>query len=113
MPTISPKQVVNNAWLSQLLFAGLERVGGPQNLSNLFALVVLSTYLLYARSFYLVSGRKSLAVGGALLILLFGWTRHAVIRPEIFGGLGMAVGAFRKLGRMGAQEGGVSGRRLG
>ncbi|MDP7018836.1 MAG: hypothetical protein QGG36_23750 [Pirellulaceae bacterium] len=91
LPLAKGMPVVNNAWLAQLSFAGAERLGGPQFLSNLFALVVLASHLIYARCFYLVSGRKSLAVGGVIMILLFGWTRHAIIRPEIFGGLGMAV----------------------
>ncbi len=87
LPLAEGVRVVNNAWLSQLLFAAAERVGGPQLLSNLFAVVVLLTYIVYSRVFYLISSRKWLAVLGMALLLGTGWTRHAIIRPEIFGGL--------------------------
>lgn len=91
LPLAEGMRVVNNAWLSQLLFAGVERLGGPQAMANVFAVVVLATYLIYSRVFYLLSGRLWIAVAGMLLLLATAWTRHAIIRPEIFGGLFLAI----------------------
>ncbi len=91
LPLAEGVRVVNNAWLSQVVFAGAERFGGAQLMSNLFAVVVLATYAIYSRVFYLISGRKWLAVVGMMLLLATGWTRHAIIRPEIFGGLFAAL----------------------
>ncbi len=87
LPLASGVRVVNTAWLSQLIFAGAERIGGPQAIANVFAITVLASFALYTRAFYLISGRKSLAMLGMFLVLAMGWTRHAIVRPEIFGGL--------------------------
>jgi hypothetical protein len=91
MPLAAGMQAVNTAWLAQLLFALAEDWGGAQFLSNVFALTVLATYLVYARAFYSLTGRLGLAVLGAAMVLFVGWTRHAIIRPEIFGGLSFAL----------------------
>lgn len=91
LPLAEGMRVVNNAWLSQIVLAAAHRLGGPQFLSNLFAIVVLLGYAIYARVFYLLTGRKALAMAATLLLLLAGWTRHAIIRPEIFGGLFTAM----------------------
>lgn len=91
MPLAAGMRVVNNAWLSQLIFAAAHRVGGPQGMSNVFAVVVLSTFLVYTRIFYLQSGKLGLAIAGMAGVLAFGWTRHAIIRPEIFGALFLAT----------------------
>lgn len=91
MPLAAGMHAVNNAWLSQLLFAQLYEWGGPHFLSHAFALVGLGTYLLYFRSYFLFSGRILLALLGVLMVLTVGWTRHAIIRPEIFGTLFVAA----------------------
>ena len=91
MPLAAGMQAVNSAWAAQLIFAQVEAWGGPQFLSNLFALVVIATYAIYARVFYRLSGRLDLAIAGVLLVLFVGWSRHAIIRPEMFGGLSFAL----------------------
>ncbi len=79
--------IVATAWLSQVIFAVIERMGGAEGLSNAFAITVLLTFVVYARVFYLQTRRAGLACGGAFLVWLIDFTRHAVIRPEIFGTL--------------------------
>lgn len=91
MPLAAGMTAVNTSWLAQLLFAAVESWGGPQFLSDLFALVVLATYLIYFRAFYELTGRAGLALLGTATVLFVGWSRHAIIRPEIFGGLCCAL----------------------
>lgn len=79
--------IVATAWLSQVLLAVIERAGGVEGLSCAFAITVLLTFLLYARVFYLQTRRAGLACVGVFLVWLVDFTRHAVIRPEIFGTL--------------------------
>ena len=91
LPLAQGMRVVDNAWLAQTLLAQAVSWGGPGGLSKLFAIVVAVTYLLYARIFYLVSGRPTIAVAGLLLMFFIGFSRHAIVRPEIFGGLAFAL----------------------
>lgn len=84
-------RVVDNAWLAQATLAQVESWGGAAALSKLFAVVVFGTYLLYARVFYLISGRPTIALAGLLVMFFVGFSRHAIIRPEIFGGLAFAL----------------------
>lgn len=84
-------RVVDNAWLAQVTLAQVESWGGAAALSTLFAVVVCATYLLYARVFYLISGRAMIALAGMLIMFFVGFSRHAIIRPEIFGGLAFAL----------------------
>lgn len=91
MPLAAGMQVVDSAWLSQVLFAWIEGWGGAAWLSNVFALVVLATYLILARVFYLQSHRVSVALLGSFVALAVGWSRLSTIRPEIFGTLCFAL----------------------
>jgi len=91
MPLAQGMHSANNAWLSQVIMAQLHAWGGPHYLSNLFAVVAVGAYLVHARTFYLLSGRLGLAVLGTMLLLAIGWSRHAIIRPEIFGNLCFAL----------------------
>ncbi len=85
LPVAEGVRVVDNAWLSQWIFGWADRLGGPQYLSNVFALTVLGSYLLQARAFYLFSRSTILALCGAGISFFVGFSRHAIIRPEIFG----------------------------
>lgn len=91
MPLAAGMHTANNAWLGQLLFALVESWGGGQFVSNLFALTVLATYVIYCRAFFELTRRLSLAVLGTGMVLFIGWSRHAIVRPEIFGGLCFAL----------------------
>jgi hypothetical protein len=78
-------RVVDSAWLSQLILGLTVQAGGAAALSTLFALVVLATYLLLARTFHLEAGRIGVTLSCVLLALGLEWLRIAVIRPEMFG----------------------------
>ena len=91
MPLASGMQVVDNAWASQLFFAWIHRISGPQGISTCFAVVGLSIYLIQFRVFYLMSGKKWIALLASMTSLMLVITRHAVVRPEMFGGLLFAL----------------------
>jgi hypothetical protein len=83
--------LVDTAWLGQVLLALADKVGGNEWLSHLFALTALATYLVLTRVFYDQCGRLSVAMFGAVFAWLVAGTRHAIIRPEMFGGLCFAL----------------------
>lgn len=91
MPLAEGMHSANNAWLSQVVMAKLHELGGPHFLSILFAVVAVGAYLVHARTMYLLSGRLAFAVLGTMLLLAIGWSRHAIVRPEIFGNLSFAL----------------------
>jgi hypothetical protein len=83
--------VMVTAWLGQVIFASAEQSFGAEWISNIFALALLASYLVLARLFYLQTGRPGLAVAGAVLVWIVGWSRHAIVRPEIFGSVCFAL----------------------
>lgn len=83
--------VIDSAWLGQVLLGGAEAWGGPAMLSNLFALTVFTSYLVQTRTFYLISGNLPLSLLGMLFSFFMGFSRHAIIRPEIFGVLCFSI----------------------
>lgn len=91
MPLATGMQVVDSAWLAQVVFAGVDRAIGPAGLSHLFAIVGLITYLVWARVFYLQTGRVWLSVLATALLIFVGWSRFATIRPENFAALCFAL----------------------
>lgn len=83
--------LVDTAWLGQVLLAGAGRLGDAEWYSHLFALTLLATYLMLARTFFLQTRRGGIAVLAAFVALGIGFSRHAVIRPEMFGNLCFAI----------------------
>jgi hypothetical protein len=83
--------VVGTAWLSQIVLGWISMNLGPEGLSLFFTLTVWTTYLIYTRTFYLMSGRLILAAFGSLLTFFLFFGRHSIIRPEIFGGLCFSI----------------------
>ncbi|MCA9070292.1 MAG: hypothetical protein KDA84_15265, partial [Planctomycetaceae bacterium] len=83
--------VMCTAWLSQVLLAEAGRLGGPEAYSALFAVSITLAYLIFARVAYLQTSSIGLGVLSAFLAWGINWGRHAVIRPEMFGGLCFAV----------------------
>lgn len=79
--------VVASAWLSQVAYATLYRLGGGELLSHVFAFTMLASLLLLARAAYLES--KSSLVAAVAMIACIGvsWSRLLTIRPENFGWL--------------------------
>lgn len=84
MPLAQGMQVIDSAWLSQLIFASVDRYLGTESLSHLFAVVNLVTYIVWTRVFFLLTRRLWLSVAGTGLMIFVGWSRFATIRPENF-----------------------------
>ena len=106
LPTHDPLQplaegmrVVTVHWLSQTVFAGVERLGGPEALVGLFTLVVGLSYVVLGRTFYLLTKSSVLATIMTGLVLAVGWNRVATIRPENFAVLLFAVLLWLMTGR--------------
>ncbi|MCA9245657.1 MAG: hypothetical protein KDA42_01050 [Planctomycetales bacterium] len=91
LPTAAGVPVVHSAWLSQVVFAATESLGGAEALSALFALCVFAALVILSRAFYLQSHRPLLALASAMIVLGVGWSRIGTIRPEIFSSLAFAV----------------------
>ena len=85
MPLSVGMQVTNSAWLSQVLLATLYRLGGPELLSTCFAVIVLASYVILSRIYYVQTRHVGLAAFGIVLTLLIGWSRLLTIRPEVLG----------------------------
>jgi hypothetical protein len=83
--------VVDRDWLSQVALAAVYEVGGGEGLSLLFTLTVLAGYLALGRSYYLQSGRASLAILGSIVTLGVSFSRLATPRPENFAFLSFAL----------------------
>jgi hypothetical protein len=91
MPLAEGMTAVDTAWLSQLIFALAEQWGGLQFISNVYAIAMLATYLIYGRVFFVLTRRLGMVMLGTAMVLLVGWSRHAIVRPETFGGLCLAL----------------------
>ena len=91
LPLAQGMRVVDTAWLSQLLLAQVDRLGGAEALSNLFAFVVWFTFIIFARTFFLQSRSKLVMLIGVAMTLAVGWSRVTTIRPEIFSLLCLAT----------------------
>jgi len=83
--------LVCTAWLSQVLLGALSRTGDVEWFSHLFAATMLATYVTFAVAFYRQTKSWPTAVLCCLLAWIVVFSRHAVIRPEIFGSLCFAV----------------------
>lgn len=83
--------IVDTAWLGQVLFALAGRGGDPEGYSHLFAIAVLAGSLVLMRAIYLQTRSAGIAATGAWLAWFLNFSRHAVIRPEVFGTFCFAV----------------------
>ena len=90
-PLAAGVPVTCTAWLSQLIFATVDRYLGTAWISNLYAITVLVEFLFLMRAFQHRSGSLLTAHAGAFLTLLIVLGRHAIARPETFGGLCFAI----------------------
>lgn len=83
--------VVDSAWLSQVIFAAIDRAGGPAWLSNVFALSTLATWLVLWRVLFLRT--RNWLSSFVMLLVVFGlaWSRLTTIRPENFAWMAFAI----------------------
>ncbi len=109
-PLAQGMQVIDSAWLSQLLLYGLHSFGGGEGLSTLFALVTLGMYGLLGLAFFRQSRDLVVTHVGVLLVLAVGWSRISTIRPENFGTLLFAV-LLWLIVTSGQSEPGISAKR--
>ena len=84
-------RVIDSAWLSQVVFAALERWGGPEALSTTFTLLTLLGFIAISRTCYLQSRRVLVAFSGVVIALLIGFSRLTTVRPENFGVAAFAI----------------------
>ncbi len=93
--------VIASAWLGQVILAAAQRMGGPEGLSHLFTVVVWSTYVLLVAGFYWKCRQLGTAMIGMWLAFYLVWSRHATVRPEMFGTLSfvLLLGVFAWLDR--------------
>jgi|GEM_PF-5777465 len=90
-PIVEDIPMVDTAWLSQVIYAKFEQIGGLEALSLLYAVTMTAYFLLLM----LVINRKSrsgLATGIAIaFVFLTTWSRLLTQRPENFGMLCFAL----------------------
>lgn len=79
--------VVCTAWLSQVFLGAISRSGDVEWFSHLFATTMLATYGAFAFTFYRQTRQWPTAVVCCLLAWIVVFSRHSIIRPEIFGSL--------------------------
>jgi hypothetical protein len=83
--------IVATAWGSQVLLGLISQAEDMELFSHLWAVCVLTVWLTFAWAFYLQTKNGPVS----LLAAFFGWaiwfSRHAVIRPEIFGTICFAI----------------------
>jgi hypothetical protein len=91
MPLAEGMRAIDTLWLSQVVLATVDTIAGAAGLSNLFAVIVTLTYLVFARVFYLQSQRTGVSLLATLVMLAVGWSRLTTIRPEIFALLAFAL----------------------
>lgn len=84
-------QVTCTAWLSQVIFGGAYRVGGAEFVSIIFGVTNLAMWAVLTTACFLRCRSLWSAVAAAVLCWIASWSRHAVVRPEIFGSLCFAL----------------------
>lgn len=79
------------SWLGQVVFGQVYLELGPQWVSNVFSITALATWMILVTACAVRSGSIQAAVICALLCWLTAWSRHMIVRPEVFGSLCFAV----------------------
>lgn len=98
-PLAEGMRVVDVHWLSQLTFAAVERKFGAEGLVGLFTIVIGATYLLVARTAFLLTRSPLVTAAVTAGTFLVGWNRVTTIRPENFGTLLFAAILWQLVGR--------------
>ncbi|MDA7527388.1 hypothetical protein N8590_00210 [bacterium] len=84
-------EMINNAWLSQLLFGWLVNQSGPQGIGDGYAVICLATFLAFAATFSVSTGNRMLGFCLAVCTWLMITFRLAIVRPELLGELCFAL----------------------
>ena len=91
LPLSAGMQVTDNQWLSQVIFAAVQRWGGPEWLSNTFAIALFGTYLCCFLTYCRQTRSWGVSLLGMLIVLGINWSRISTIRPENFAVLCFAL----------------------
>jgi hypothetical protein len=91
VPVAKGVPVVATAWGSQVILGLISQAQDMELFSHLWAICVLTVWLLLARAFYLQTRNGPVSLLAALFGWAIWWSRHAVIRPEIFGTICFAI----------------------
>lgn len=83
--------VTCTAWLGQVIFGAAFRSGEAEHISIIFGVTNLAMWLILTTACYLRCRSIWSAVAAAGLCWIAAWSRHAVVRPEIFGSLCFAA----------------------
>ena len=76
--------VIASAWLGQIILALAYQVGGPEGISNLFTLIVWTSYVLLVWAYWWKTRQLGTAMVSMFLAFFLVWSRHATVRPEMF-----------------------------
>ncbi len=82
---------IASAWLGQVILGGAQMLGGPEWISHLFTVIVWTTYVLLVGAFYWKCRQLGTAMLGMWLAFFLVWSRHATVRPEMFGTLSFVI----------------------
>ncbi len=91
MPLSEGMRVVDSAWLSQVILASVERRGGADWLSQLFALTGLAIWLILAWTLLRASRSTLATFFGVLAALAISWFSATTFGAESFGVLCLAI----------------------
>jgi len=83
-PLVEGVPIVDTAWLSQVILATIDTVGGIHWLAFTFAAVGLASFMMLSRAFFLLTRDSLVCLVATLLVLIVGWSRIGTIRPESF-----------------------------
>lgn len=78
---------VNSAWLSQVIMAAADNIGGPFALSGLSAVSQVITLILFGVAVYLRTGKKRYVLAASVFAVIVSWGLLSVLRPQVFGGI--------------------------
>jgi hypothetical protein len=90
MPLAEGMPVIHSTWLTQVTLAAVASLHDDW-LSVLFAVIMLLTFGLLARVYFVRGGNAGVALGTTLLVFGLAWTHHTTLRPEHLAGFCFAV----------------------
>lgn len=84
-------EMINNAWLSQLLYGWLVNLAGPEGISDGYAVICLLLLVTLAATYGLRTGNAAIGLVAAISAWAMITFRLAIVRPELLGELCFAL----------------------
>lgn len=91
VPVAKGVPVVATAWGSQVILGLISQANDAELFSHMWAVCVVTMWLLFARAFYLQTKNGPVSLLAAFFGWAIWWSRHAVVRPEVFGTICFAI----------------------